>query len=130
LRKRFWRTLIAAICLFLTLVVERIFLVADVPVLGGEQSVAFVVGFSRPVQPPCGRDVSDADCIKMLSFNPSRIESFWGDRQIRLARLLLLLSYVSFMSCFGSMVGLLLLRESAQTRRKAAAAQPRGQPKP
>jgi len=86
--------------------------VARVPFGTHGEAVSFLVGFSRPVRPPCTADISDSECIKHLSFNTSRIESFWGDRPIRLARLSLILSYLSFMSGFGLLVGVLMLQQS------------------
>ncbi len=91
----------------------RIFVVVRVQFLGGKDAENFVVGFVRPTKPPCTEDVSDAECIKLLTFDPSRIASFWGDRQVRLAELSLILTYVALTSSFGLLVGLLLLGQQA-----------------
>lgn len=47
--------------------------------------MSFVVGFTRPQRAPCGPDVSDSECIKLLSRNPGGVAPFWGARQVRLA---------------------------------------------
>jgi hypothetical protein len=82
----------------------------DVPAVNGK--VSFAVGLSTPNKPPCiglGRD----ECIaKKLNLDESYIDSFFGDTQTSLAKLWLVLSYVGFMTCFGLVVGLLVLRDS------------------
>lgn len=121
LRKWFIRTLLTGLAALFLLVVLNTLVVVSVPFLGGEETASFVVGFSRPVRAPCAAEVSDAECIKYLSFNPSQVESFWGDRQVRLSRLALILNYVVFMSSFGLLVGLLLLRQPDRAGRLPAA---------
>ncbi len=113
----FRRSLVWALASFLALLVVHTMLVVVVPVLGGEKSVSFVVGFTRPQRAPCGPEVSDSECIKLLSLNPSGVTSFWGDRQVRLAGLILVLSYLAFTASFGALVGTLLLR-NAETKRR------------
>ncbi len=106
-RKTLWITSVA----FAGLLVIHTMTVVTVPILAGQDRVSFVVGYSRPIKPPCTAEVSDAECIRKITFDPSAIESFWGDRQIRVARLLLTLAYLTLTGSFGSLVGLLLLRE-------------------
>jgi hypothetical protein len=82
----------------------------DVPAVNSK--VSFAVGFSTPNKPPCvglGRD----ECItKKLNLDESNIDSFFGDSQTSIAKLLLVLAYVSSMTSFGLVVGLLVLRDS------------------
>lgn len=117
LRKLFGRTLLVSMITFLALIVIHTSVVVVVPILGGEDEVTVVVGFTRPIKPPCTVGVSDLECIERITLDPSAIESFWGDRQVRLARLALVLSYLIFTSSFGALIGLLLLRETRQARR-------------
>jgi hypothetical protein len=112
LRKSFARTLLIVMIGFISLLIIHTSVVVTVPILGGEDSVAFVVGFSRPIKPPCTAEVSDAECIKRITFDTSVIESFWGDRRIRIAKLSLMLAYLLFTGAFGALIGLIVLRES------------------
>lgn len=111
LRKHFKRALLLVLSSFMLLIVVHTLVVVRVEFLGGQDSETFVVGFKRTHKPPCTAEVSDSNCIKLLTFDVSRIESFWGDRQLRMARLALILSYLVFMSSFGLLVGLLLLKQ-------------------
>ena len=83
--------------------------VVTLPIEEGE-SLSFLAGFSRPNRPPCTEEVSDAACIKLISSNPANIESFWGDRQIRVAKIALIFSCLLFTGSFGALVGLVVLR--------------------
>lgn len=76
----------------------------------GRGEASFVVGFTKPNKELC-MEVSDAECIELLTFNPAAIESYWGDGRIRLARLSLIFSYLLFTGSFGALVGLVVLRE-------------------
>jgi hypothetical protein len=117
LRTVFGRTLLIAVLTFVVLIIIHTAVVVTVPILGGEDSVSFIVGFTRPLKPPCTSEVSDAECIERVTFDTKAIESFWGDRQIRLARLALMLSYLLFTSSFGALIGLIILREALVERR-------------
>jgi uncharacterized membrane protein len=117
LRKLFKKTLLIAALAFIILIIVHTWIVVTVPILGGKESVSYVVGFSRPMRPPCTVDVSDAECIKYLTLDTSVIESFWGDRQIRVAKGLLILSYLSFTSAFGTIIGLIVLRDRISRKR-------------
>jgi len=111
LKKYFIRTLLLSIFVFVILITMHTLVVVEVPIYDGSENMGFVVGFTRPMQPPCPIEVSDAECIKRLTFSPNRIASFWGDRQIRLATLALTFSYLCFTSCFGMLVGIIVLQE-------------------
>jgi len=71
-----------------------------------------IVGFSRPASEKCPPDVSDAACVKRITIDPAEIESLWGDRQIKIARLSLMFAYFVFTGSFGTLVGLIVLREA------------------
>lgn len=109
-RRRFLYAMTSALVLLFAFLTLRIFVVVDVSVFGGRDYVPFQVGFTRPLVSPCEAQISDAECIKRLSFDPARIESFWGDRQVRIARLLLVLTYIAYVSAFGALIGLLVLK--------------------
>lgn len=110
LRTMFARTLVAAALSFILLTVVYNRVVVTIPM--GDGAVSFVVGFVRPDKPPCPKEVSDAQCIKMVTLDPAEIAAFWGDRQIRLAKLSLTFSYLLFTGSFGALVGLVVLREA------------------
>ncbi len=85
--------------------------VAHIEVPAADQTVSFAVGFSSPKRPPC-EGLSRQRCIAdRLGFDQGVIDGYFGDTQTSLTRLALVLSYIGFMSSFGWMVGLLLLRE-------------------
>lgn len=110
LRTFFRNFLLFTLVAFVSLIVVHTFVVVQVPILGGKDSVTFLAGFSRPMKQPCTSEVSNAECIKLLTFDYSRIESFWGDRRIQVARLALLAAYLTFTACFGALTGIALLR--------------------
>jgi len=111
LRKLFGKTLLVSGGAFVLLLIIHTQVVVAVPILGGSDSVPFVVGFTRPNKSPCTEEVSDAECIKRLTLSTSAIESFWGDRQVRLARLILMSAYLLLTSSFGALIGLIILRD-------------------
>jgi hypothetical protein len=115
LRGLFKRTLFTAVVTLVILIGLHIFSVVTVPILGGKESVSFVVGFNRPVKPPCTEEISDAQCIKYLTLDTAEVESFWGDRQVRVAKGLLVLSYLAFTSSFGTIIGLIVLRDQIKS---------------
>lgn len=110
LRKLFGRTLAAAALGFVLLTVIHSLVVVPLPMGDGATS-RFVVGFTRPTRHPCTAEVSDAQCIKFVTTDPAEIASFWGDRQVRLATLSLIFSYLFFTGSFGTLVGLIVLRD-------------------
>jgi hypothetical protein len=89
----------------------QILAVAHVEVPAADQTVSFVVGFHAPQQPPCEGLSRDGCIAQKLGFDEAVIDGYFGDTQTRLTKLVLVLSYIGFMSAFGWMVGLLLLRE-------------------
>jgi len=110
LRRRFASLFAISLLAFGALFVVHTLVVARVDFLGGTEYSRFLVGFSRPNRQPCTEDVSDSECIKRISASTSAIESFWGDRRIREAKLALIGSYLWFTSCFGFLTGLLVLQ--------------------
>jgi hypothetical protein len=96
---------VVALLAFMTvqsMVAVRIETVAD-------QSETFLVGFSRPLAPPCPAGVSDEECIKRLTFNTGNIASFWGKGSIVTAQLALQLTYLATTGIFGALIGLVIL---------------------
>lgn len=115
LRKMFARTLSIAVVTFILLTVVHELVVLDLSI-GNGKSVSLIVGFSRPKKPPCTEEVSDRECLKLVTLDPAEIEAFWGERQVRLARLSLIFSYLFFTGSFGMLIGLLILKEGLQNR--------------
>ena len=116
LRKLFTRTLVfAASTLFLLFVIHRL-VVLKVPTYGGN-SVTVLKGFVRPDKQPCGPEISDLECVKRVTLDEAKINSFWGDGQVQTAGMTLSLLYLLFTSAFGTLVGLVILRELVVKRR-------------
>jgi hypothetical protein len=93
-------------------VVVQSFVVVRMDVPAVKSTVSFLVGFSRPKTAPCPARISNATCIKTLTFDRTKIVDFWGESGVRLAGLSLLGSYFLVTGAFGTLVGLLLLREN------------------
>jgi hypothetical protein len=82
----------------------------EVPAAGGVAS--FAVGPINPHKPPCEMPtLTRAACItqQLKTLDETRIESHFGETQANVSKLFLLITYITFMSCFGVMVGLLTL---------------------
>jgi hypothetical protein len=104
-----------AIVTLILFVALQILAVVRVEVPAADQTVSFAVGLGSPQRPPC-ENLSRAACIAdKLGFDEAVINGYFGDTQTSLTRLALVLSYIGFMSAFGWMVGLLLLRERDRT---------------
>jgi len=115
LRRLFARTLGAAVLSFILLTIIHSLVVVTLPI-GRHESASYVVGFTRPVKPLCTAEISNAECIKLVTTDPAEIASFWGDRQVQLARLSLIFSYLLFTGSFGTLIGLIILREGQENR--------------
>jgi hypothetical protein len=111
LRRMFKKTLIWAACTFVGLTIIHTLVVVSIP-RTDEDPLSVIVGFFRPENDKCPPNISDAKCVKNVSIDPAEIASVWGDRQIRIARLSLMFAYFLFTGCFGTLVGLLVLREA------------------
>jgi hypothetical protein len=99
---------VATLFVFLAL---QMLAVAHIEVPAADQTVSFAVGFGSPHTPPC-EGLSRETCIaQRLGFNEAVINGYFGDTRTSLTKLALVLAYIGFMSSFGWMVGLLLLRE-------------------
>jgi hypothetical protein len=111
LEHQFKRTLlflVLSISVFIvvnTLVVERV----ELPKGRAE---SFVIGFSRLNIPPCNPAMSNKQCLKATTLSQEAIAQQWGDRQIKLAELLLQFSYLPIYACFGALVGLLVIAQT------------------
>ena len=109
--KTFRRVLILTVLALFVLIIVHPFIVATVKIGPEGKDYSFIVGFTRPAIDPCSATMSAEDCISKIGTDTSAIKSHWGDQQIALATLSLLIPYLVFMSSFGMMVGLLLLEE-------------------
>lgn len=108
-RRMFTRVLWGLVLAFLLLCCGYFFLVVTIPVPAVDDSASFVIGYARAETCPCPPELSDAECIKALSFDPSRIQTCWGDSRVRASHLLLSLLYLLVMGGFASLIALLLL---------------------
>lgn len=116
LRRLFKRTLFTAGGTFIILIILHTWVVVTIPILGGKEWVSVVVGFTRPIKAPCPADISDAACVELLTLDITEIESFWGDRQIRVAKGLLIVTYLAFTGSFGAIIGLTLIRDKVKSQ--------------
>lgn len=109
LHQSFTKVLKLTLGTFIILFIVHIFVVVRVPYDGGSET--FLVGFVRPVKPPCEDSISDVECIARITLDDTEIQSYWGSFQIRIATISLLFPYLAFTGSFGLLVGLLLLKE-------------------
>jgi len=116
LRKLFTRALIFASAALLLLFVIHRLVVLRVPTFGGN-SVTVLKGFVRPDKQPCGLEISDLECVRRVTLDEAKINSFWGDSQVQTAGITLSLLYLLFTGAFGMLVGLVILREFVVKRR-------------
>ena len=110
-RSEFSLALVLAVVTLVLFISIQILAVAHVEVPAADQTVSFAVGFYAPQRPPCEGLSRDVCIAQRLGFDEAVIDGYFGDTQTRLTKLALVLSYIGFMSSFGWMVGLLLLRE-------------------
>jgi hypothetical protein len=104
----FFRTLVLCISALLFLAAIEILGVVRIEVPAVAQTVSFAIGPFHPHKPPC-ESLSRADCIaQKLPLNEALINSYFGEWQASFTKLLLMITYVAFMSSFGMMVGLAL----------------------
>jgi hypothetical protein len=123
LKRTFRRAMLISLVSFFLVLISFIFLVAPVEYEGGKKSIRYAVGMFRPLPDQLCSGLSDAACIqRKLSFNPAEIESYWGDKQIRFSELILIVTYTLLLSTFGTMIGLLVVRQNL------AASKRRGKP--
>lgn len=114
----------AVACLLLFMLVHTA-VVVGVQLDGGSATMSFVVSTARVAACDCPPDVPDSACIKMISMEESEIERCWGDRQVRAARLALLLTYLLTTTSVGCVAGLVVLRDASRARRRGNAAKAR-----
>jgi hypothetical protein len=102
--------------LFLLAAIEMIAVVrVDVPAVDGV--VSFAVGPSHPNVPPCV-GLSRQECIKSkLTLDEAKIDSYFGENIANITKLSLVVVYVTFMSMFGVMVGLMMLSQQQRNAR-------------
>src|SRR5438445_6856831 len=96
----FVRTLIFSIVFLLALVVVEMLAVERIYLPATGETVSFAVGFAYPKRAQC-EGLSRAKCIEQkLVLDPDTISSYFGDAQVKIADLLLVLIYTAFMSSF------------------------------
>lgn len=117
LRRRFGIALAVVAVGLLLLVILQALVVREVDVRGGERTVRYAVGLSRPPTCECPPALSDRDCIIELSLDPGSVETCWGTGPVRLAGLVLTLSFLLVIGGFGALVGLVLLQEELRRKR-------------
>jgi len=79
----------------------------------GAGEASFVVGcYERPSRCSqlCDPALSNAACIKILTFDPAQIAGCYGDRSIKTSTAELLLLYMLVLASFGALVGIATYR--------------------
>lgn len=108
LRKWFLRFAVALMISVLVFVCISALATARIAV--GEDSTAVLLhGFGAPTCEAC-KNMSSGECIKVITFDPTRIDGCWGSDRVAVARISLLITYLTLTSCFGALVGLLVVR--------------------
>jgi hypothetical protein len=111
LHSMFMRSIVTCIFCLIAMATMEFIAVVRVYVPAVKSTVSFAVGLSNPNIPPC-TGLSRTDCIKQkLSLDEAKIETYFGERNASITKLLLVLVYVTFMSMFGVLVGLMMLME-------------------
>lgn len=119
LRRSFQRSLMTFSVGLGGLLVASTLVVVPVFVPSTGYTERYIVGFTRPDREPCpiAEVPSEAECISQrLTLSPARVSGHWGDREVRVARLALLLPYLLSIGSFGWMVGLLILKQGYSLR--------------
>jgi len=81
----------------------------DIPAV--DSTVSFAIGLGGCSKPPC-LGLSRSECVTTkLTLNEIKISSYFGDLQVNLTKLALVVTYVVFMTTFGAVVGLTMLRQ-------------------
>lgn len=111
LRRQFRRGMIAVITGLLLFIVIQSQVVYPLNAAAVGHPVPVLIGFGeRRVTPECPREMPLAECIRLRTAHPDQIASLWGEANVGLARLSLLLSYLLTTVAFGWIVGLLVLQ--------------------
>lgn len=121
LRRKFVGTLFGFSLTVALFFVVDVFTVIRLPV-AGDRTAVLLVGLGEPRCQECA-SLSPAECVRSISFEPSRIERCWGSTGLRVARLSLVGAYLAVTSLFGVLVGLLVVSgsEGRRTARRSAA---------
>lgn len=118
LHETFKRALLLVLASFLVLTIVHILVVVRIDDPAGGPPDTFVIGFLKPNEDCCPPKTSDIDCVYKATLDQAKVESCWGPKNVRVAKLALILSYLLFMSSFGLIVGLLLIKDETQLRRE------------
>ncbi len=97
--------------LVLAFAASEMFLLKTVTFDRGQKTHTFVVGFYTPHTPPC-EDSGVENCLKNLTYNPGEIESHFGDIQLWLAKLVLVVVYAGIFAAFGNLIGILVILQT------------------
>lgn len=115
-----WKLTLAAV---IALVCTYTFVVVPVESTagGGTPSTIYVqVGFYRPHDAvrnnTCPPNMGDAKCLSRITLDRERIDSFWGDTNVRLAALLLQSTYWAATGMLAWLIGLLVLMRPRQAQ--------------
>ncbi|MEO8627105.1 MAG: hypothetical protein ABI612_03265 [Betaproteobacteria bacterium] len=116
LHRWFVRTTLLTGVLLFSVLAAYLFFVVQVPFDGGKGQAAYAIGLHQQPDSVClEHKKSLSRCIaEELTFNPAQVEAVFPENEIRLVKLLLSMGYLALMGCFGTLIGLLVLREGAR----------------
>jgi hypothetical protein len=110
---RIFVTTFAAMIVFLIAMIFWHFLyVVTIPFQGEKARISTVIGGAGRLSTcGCEQQASDKQCIRELSFLPGAVESCWGSSPVRINELILVLLYLATTACFGTLIGLIMIKD-------------------
>lgn len=119
LRRLFGITLFFLLISFIALYSVFTFSVVDVPIRGGDAAMRYVIGVTERTNCECVKRQADIrECIgRYISSNPSVVEACYPRIEVQRHKLYLSLAYFALMASFGTLIGLLILREGLRRTR-------------
>lgn len=113
-----WSAVGVVLATVLLLVIHTLVVVqVKMPAIGQDAEIAVLLSYSRLDScEECEPEMSDVECLSHTTLDPAKIRSCWGDRNIRIAFLILAFPYFIMTAGFGVMVGGLVLREELKLK--------------
>jgi hypothetical protein len=113
--EKFRRTIQLSIIALAVLTAVEIFGVVQIDVPAVNRTAAFAIGPIHPHRFPC-ESLGRAECIHKIGLNENQINGYFGETQVNLTKCILVIAYVTFMSCFGALVGMLITGRKRRSR--------------
>jgi hypothetical protein len=113
--------LVLSLVLVIALYFSYTLVIVQVPYLGGDKYVRYVVGDEMIDACVCSQQRLDiAACVgRSLSFNPALVEACFAAGEIRQNKALLGITYLALLASLGTSLGLLTLADRTRRRTRA-----------